>query len=52
MDGDATSSRAGVAVPKTAMHKDDFLQPWENQIRLSGKILAMESKAKAKTVNH
>lgn len=52
MDRDTISSRTAVAMPKTAMHKDDLLQSWENYIRLTGKIIAMESKAKAKKVNH
>jgi hypothetical protein len=47
MDGDAATACAAVAVPKPAMHKDDFLQSWENQVRLAGEVFAMESKAKA-----
>lgn len=48
----ASAARTMMAVPKTAMHEDDLFQPWKHKVRLAGKIVAMESKAKAETVNH
>jgi hypothetical protein len=41
----ASAARATMAVPKTPMYEDDLFQPWENHVRLSGKVFAMKSKS-------
>lgn len=36
---------AAMAVPEAAMHEDGEAMPWKHDIRLSGQVLAVETKA-------
>jgi hypothetical protein len=52
MDRHSVAARTAVAMPKASMYKDDFFQSWKDEVRVTGKVLAMESKAKTETVNY
>ncbi len=38
-------------MPKAAMNKNDFAHAWENQVRFTRKITAVEAETESKTVN-
>ena len=46
-----TLPAAGVLMPETAVHKDDFPMPCQNQIGLSREFPLMQTKAKAQAMN-
>jgi hypothetical protein len=41
-----------VAMPKASMDKDHLFQRRENDVWLTRKIIAVESKSKTETMNH
>ena len=41
---------ARMAVPETTMHKDDFFAARKDDVRLSGQVSAVQSIAKAKSI--
>ena len=50
-DRSCRKAASGMLVPKAAMYKNYFLPTRENQVRITGQILAMKSKAITHAMN-